>query len=420
MVEEFDSEVARRQRAIELVDGGVSKAEAARRVGRSRRWVVKWVGRWRSEGEIGLHDHSRVPHSQPTSTTPRVMDKVLEIREALEEDPAANIGGLSVLAAMERQGFAPVPSVATIERILSEAGVTHQARTKGRSGTKLPLPTVTAPGIWQQADWIQDRYLQGGIRYQSLQVGDVGSHGITAGQYLNRKVITAVTFLIERAWPVLSIPLAMGVDNAFVKTTHRHNPFTAWVRTCLFDGVEVIITPPGAHGWNNHIEAVNHLWQLRTIRAQHFPSLDELRDASERACWWFNHHRPILDPATCGTRYPAEYITAHTDTLRWPPEITIADHLNSKGLLIIPLSAGRVTYLRHVTQDHTIKIANATWTVPPSIPKGGLVTATIATDDQTLIIRHQGDPVATFPYPITYPISDPYYPPADQSLLHRV
>ncbi len=212
MVEEFDSEVTRRQRAIELVEAGVSKAEAARRVGRSRRWVVKWVGRWRREGEIGLHDYSRVPHSQPTRTPPRVVDKVLLVREALANDPAASIGGLSVLAAMEREGFSPLPSISTIERILSDAGVTRPARAKGRSGTKLPLPTVSAPGIWQQADWVQDRYLEGGIRFNSLQVGDVGSHGITAGQSLDRRVLTAVTFLLERAWPALSIPQAMGVD----------------------------------------------------------------------------------------------------------------------------------------------------------------------------------------------------------------
>jgi len=419
MVERFGSEEERRRRAIELVEGGVSKTEAARRVGRSRRWVVKWVGRW-GEGEGCLVDQSRTPHSQPTRTPQRVVEKILEVRAELEENPAASIGGLSVLAAMERAGFTPIPSVATIERILSRAGVTHQPRVRGRSGIKLPLPVVSVPGIWQQADWVQDRYLEGGIRYHSLQVGDVGSHGVESGQYLDRKVATAVSCLIERAWPRLSIPFAMGTDNAFVKTTHRDNPFTAWTRVCLFFGVEVIVGPPGAHGWTNHIEAVNNLWQTRTIWAQHFQNLDELRAASNRACWWFNHHRPILDPVVHGTRYPAEYITATSDQLRWPPTMTITDHLNGNGALTIPLTAGRITFLRHATQHHIVKVAGTAWPVPSSIPTGGLVTATITTHEHTLTIRHQGQTAVTYPYPIKHPITDPYYPPSQHSLLHHV
>ena len=51
-------------------------------------------------------------------------------------------------------------------------------------------------------------------------------------------MVTAVTFLIEQAWPKLSIPKGMTVDNAFVKTTHIHNPFTNWVRACLYRSEE--------------------------------------------------------------------------------------------------------------------------------------------------------------------------------------
>jgi hypothetical protein len=349
-----------------------------------------------------------------------VTERVLAVRETLEEDPAANVGALSILATMEREGFTPLPSIASIERILTRAGVTRPKVTAGRSGAKLPLPQVTTPGVWQQADWVQDRYLEGGMRFNSLQIADVGSRGITSGQYLDRRLATAVTFLLENAWPELSIPQAISTDNAFTHTTHRHNPFTAWTRACLWFGVEVIVGPPGAHGWNNHIEAVNHLWQRRTIWAQHFASLDELRAGSDRACWWFNHRRPILDPALYGTRYPAEYITAHHDQLHWPPEVTVTDHLDRHGTLTIPLTAGRVTFIRHVTEQHTISLAGATWNVPAFVPKGGLVIATIETHHKNLTIRHRGEPAITYPYPINQPIADPNHPPVDHSLLHHV
>jgi len=184
----------------------------------------------------------------------------------LEGRPEASVGALSILAQMERDGWPDIPSVATIERILSGAGVTRRSKRRDRSlEVKLPLPTVTAPGVSQQADWIQDRYLTGGICCQLLQVADVGSHGVASGQFLDRKMITAVAFLVEQAWPKLSIPQAMTVDNAFVKTSHKNNPFTNWVRICLYFGVEAIIGPPGRHGWTNHIEAVNNEIQNRTL-----------------------------------------------------------------------------------------------------------------------------------------------------------
>lgn len=416
----FDSEVERRQRAVELVGEGVSKTEAAHRVGRSRQWVDKWVKRFAVDGDTGLEDRSRIPVRQPTKTPDDVIDKVLETRRRLEADPVANVGALTIVSELELAGFDQVPSVATIERILHTAGVTRPRVRRERSGNGLPLPTVTTPGIWQQADWIQDRWLEGGIRFNSLQISDVGSHGVTAGQYAKRTMLNAVTLLVETAWPALSIPQAMGIDNAFSATTHPNNPFTAWIRACLYFGVEAIISPPGVVGWTNHVEAVNNEWQRKTIWVERYDSLDALRAGSNRAVRWLNTRRPVLDPTICGTRYPADYIAANRHQLRWPPTFTITDHLDRRGTLQIPLAAGRVTFLRHIDEAHTIRIAHNDWPVPDTLPVGGLVTATITTADQHLVIRRQGQTISRSTYPISQPVTDPYYPPADHSLLHHV
>jgi transposase-like protein len=417
----FGSEVDRRREAIRLVvDDGVGKVDAGRLVGRSRQWVNKWLRRYREHGDDGLVDRSRVPKTQRTKTPLDVAAKILEIRESLDDDPVANIGALTILAELERARFTPIPSLRTIERILHTAGVTRKRTKRQRSGNKLPLPVVTTPGIWQQADWIQDRYLEGGIRFNSLQISDVGSHGVVSGQYLNRTLINAVTLLVETAWPTLSIPSAMGIDNAFSSTTHPNNPFTIWVLVCLYFGVEVIISPPGVIGWTNHIEAVNNQWQRKTIWVEHFDSLNDLRAGSDRAVGWLNTRRAVLDPDLCATRHPAEYITANQHLLRWPPTIAIRDHLDQRGNLHIPLTAGRVTFLRHVTEHQTIQIAHVHWPISDSIPIGGLVTATITTGEHRLEIRHKGEPVKQYDYPINRPIIDPYYPPSTQSILHHV
>jgi putative transposase len=420
MVDRFGSEEERRRELIRLVTvEKVSQAEAARRLDRSREWVHKWLERHDREGEAALAGRSRAPHQRPTQTPAGTVTEVLAVRDDLEVDPYANVGGLAILAELEQRQYQPLPSLRTIERILTDAGRSRPRRPR-RSGAKnrLPLPDVAGrPGVWQQADWVQDHYLQGGVVFNSLQISDVGSHMIAAAQYPRRLIRNAVTLLVEHAWPQMSIPQAMSIDNAFVKTTHRNNPWTMWTRVCLYFGVELVITPPGAHGWNNHIEAANNIWQDRTIRRHHYNTLDDLRVGSNEACHYLNHRRPVLDLDLCATRYPSQLVAAYRSQLRWPPDITIADHLDHHGRLTIPLTAGRLTYLR-VVEHATIEVAGTRWSAP--LPTGALVTATITTADHTLTISHQSHPVVTHPYPITHPVTDPYHPPAPASLFNHI
>ena len=113
---EFGSDVERRREAVRLVESGVSVAETARRVDRSRWWVHEWLNRFRAEGDAGLENRSRARKTQPAKTSPATTAKILATRNALEKQPEASIGGLSILAQMERDGWSDIPSETTIER----------------------------------------------------------------------------------------------------------------------------------------------------------------------------------------------------------------------------------------------------------------------------------------------------------------
>lgn len=415
---EFESEVGRRREALRLIsEEGLTVADAAVRVGRSRQWLSKWIQRSRS-GE-GLDDRSRVSSTSFRSLDVGIVSAVLAYRESLEGDSVASIGGLAILAAMERDGLIGLPSVRSIERILTRHGVSQSKKKKpSRSTTPtLPLPRVPAvPGIWQQTDWVQSRYLTGGVGYNSIQLVDMGSRGGFARQYRQRSVVNVVEYLVEYAWPVLSIPQAISVDNAFTKTSHRHNSWTLFVRVCLFFGTEPVISPPYELGFTNGAENFNNLWQDRTIAKRHYQNLTALAADTDRFNYWANHKRPILDRATVGTRYPAELINQHRDTLTWPPDLFVADHQDTKGNLHIPLTTGRITFLRRV-HNHHITIAHHDWNI--DLPNHTLVIASITTADATLTLRHHGETLATYPYPIGHPITDPYYPPQQHSIYHH-
>jgi hypothetical protein len=180
--------------------------------------------------------------------------------------------------------------------------------------------------------------------------------------------------------------------------------------------VELIVSPPAELGWTNHVENINNLWQNRTIARHHYQNLTDLIAHNELFCQWANHERPVLNPTEAGTRYPAELIDAHRHQLRWPPDIRIIDHLDTHGRLHIPLTNGRVTFLRRVA-DKAITIAQHNW--PVDLPDDTLVVASITTGDATLTIRHQATDIITHSYPIRHPITTPYYPASTHSLYHH-
>lgn len=415
---EFEAERDRRAEAIRLVRvEGLTVSDAARRVGRSRQWLSKWLRR-HAAGE-GLEDRSRASSSSFTPVPDEMIEMVLTYRERLTDDPVASIGGLAILSEMEHDGVANLPSVRSIERILTIAGVTRPKSKKRSRSTvpKLPLPTIPpVPGIWQQTDWVQNRYLEGGVRYNSLQLVDMGSRGGIARQYQQRKIINVVEYLTEHAWPVLSIPGAISIDNAFSKTSHLNNPWTLLIRACLLFGVEPVVSPPYELGFTNGVENFNNLWQERTIAQHHYDTLEQLAAHTDQFNHWALHRRAILDPAIYGTRHPNDLIERHRDELTWPPAIFIADHQDSNGRLHIPLTEGRITFLRRVHNRH-ITIAHHQW--PIDLDNGALTIASITTADATLTIRHHGTTITTHRYPIRHPIKQPFYPPQPHSIYHH-
>lgn len=419
----MDNEYGRRLRAVELADAGWKSAAIGRELDRSPRWVRKWVRRFESEGETGLEDRSRRPKRSPNRLGDTVRGEILRVRAALEKHRHANVGAIAIRAKMQRSGtVAEIPSVASIKRVLTDADVTRQYRKKRRStGSILGLPTVTRGGIWQQADWIQDRWLPGGVKYQSLQISDVGSDMVSLDQYYRRTVYNAVGHLISQAWPTMSIPYATGTDNAFARSSHPDNPWTLWVKILLMFGVEPIVSPPNTLGFTNHVENINGLWQDRTINRWHYDTVEELRADSKLFVDWANNERAILDEDIFDTPYPAEHVAAITNQLRWLPDgFDLDTYIGSGGTNTLPMAKGRVTFLRHIDEHHTITIVQHHWHVPASLPQGTLVVAGIDTATGQLTIRHQGDTVARHRYPMKPAVVDPIHPTAQTGLLDHL
>jgi transposase InsO family protein len=94
-----------------VVEGGLSKADAAHQFNTTPKTVAKWVNRFRGEGVDGLRDRSSRPHSSPSQTPPATCAAVETLRRQRHT-------GKQIAAEVE-------VSPATVSRILRRLGLSR-------------------------------------------------------------------------------------------------------------------------------------------------------------------------------------------------------------------------------------------------------------------------------------------------------
>ncbi|MFG2142579.1 IS481 family transposase [Streptomyces sp. NPDC048650] len=99
---------------VERVHSGRPVAHVAAEMGVSRITAHKWVRRWRTEGEAGLHDRSSRPRTTPHRTAARAESQVCRLRQDRKLGPA-RIGPILGLP------------TSTVHRILTRHGLNRLA-----------------------------------------------------------------------------------------------------------------------------------------------------------------------------------------------------------------------------------------------------------------------------------------------------
>lgn len=135
---------------LAVLEGGMSKAEAARRYGVGRQWVHELLARYLAEGDAGLEPRSRKPHTNPQATDPAVRARILALRTELA-GKGLDAGAETIAAHLEREGRTP-PARSTIHRILRDAGTVVPEPHK-RPRSSLRRFTAAQPNETWQSDF---------------------------------------------------------------------------------------------------------------------------------------------------------------------------------------------------------------------------------------------------------------------------
>jgi transposase len=354
--------LAERKAAIHLLRSGFNPTEVARRMKRSVGWVTKWRDRYKEEGWAGMKDRSRAPKKAWQAHPESVRQAIRHVRSELEAEVDAGhglryIGSPAIQARLrekrERGEYAgSLPSTATIERVLRAADmVRHWQKTEAE--VHYPRLHPTAPQQLIQVD-IVPHYLRGGQAVACFNAIDVVSRYPTGQAKARRRSQEACEFLIH-TWQSLGIPRYTQVDNEGCFSggfTHR-GVLGKVLRLALHVGTELVFSPfyhPASNGYVErfHQDYDDHVWE--------HTDLHSVADVQQQGEAFFSGYRHSGHHSALQGQSPAAVHSQVKATL------LAADSTCPKKKL--PLTEGRVHFMRRVSQEGTVKVCNIEWQVP--------------------------------------------------------
>jgi transposase InsO family protein len=362
----MSDELAIRRTAIHLLRSGRAPIEVAQEVKRSLSWVYKWRKRYFEAGDWqALQDRSRAPKHQPKKLPEGVRQAIRAVRSELEAE-AAEPGKLSYIAAQAVQGrlrqrrIAPLPSISSIERELRAAGMTRPRKPQEPDQVAYPHLRPTQPHQLIQVD-IVPRYLPGGPCVSCFNAIDVVSRYPTGQQYTTKRSADAVRFLLQ-AWCDLGVPDYTQVDNESCFSGGFTHPGVLGkvLRLGLMVGTELVFSPirhPESNG------SVERFHQDYTKNVWDKIDLPDLAAVQKHSPLFFDAYRHSRHHSALRGRSPW-VMHSINPVLRLPADFRPPAKL--------PLTAGKVHFIRAVSKDRQIMILNQHWEISAAKPEQGV------------------------------------------------
>lgn len=370
-----------RREAIRRRLAGERRREICGDLERSARWFDKWWAVFQRDPHTDFRAQSRAPLTVPSATSPQIEQMVVTLRQRFEAAELGLIGARAIQGQLSAWHVTPLPSEATIQRILARHGLTHPlgAATETVYYPWLPLWEVNAV----HATDIITRHLHGGTEIQNFHTLDLFTHAASLSQHADKTSATACAHLLH-VWTTLGLPGVQHLDNegAFCGGHTHRLVIGRVVRLCLLCGVEAFFTPPYDPNCNHQIETFHSLWCRAFWTRQTFTSLAHVRAAAPGFLRWYHqHYRP---PCLQG-KTPAQMRQGRTVPTLTPDLHRLLPDLYTERL---PLTAGRFHLMRRVDVAGYVEFLNERWLVGTKW-RGEYIRATINTAHQTLTLSHK-------------------------------
>jgi transposase InsO family protein len=280
--------VSKQRVIVEAVLSGKSQRAVAALYGVSQPRVSQLVAAWRAGGWEALEPRPSRPRTNPNATPAEVVDRIVALRADLVAD-GADAGPHTIAALLAREG-GPVPSVTTIWRILTRAGLVAPEPRKRPKRSWVRFAADLPNECWQ-ADFTHWTLAAGDDSEILLWLDDHARFLLSATAHAP---VTgkAVLSTFRAACTRHGIPQSTLTDNGFVFTTRHRGGVNAF-ETELDDlGITQKNGSPNHPQTQGKVERLNQTlkrWLAARPRAR---TLEELQTQLDEFVGYYNTRRP--------------------------------------------------------------------------------------------------------------------------------
>jgi hypothetical protein len=366
---------AERRLAIKLFDKGFSINQILKKVNRSRSWFYKWQKRFTKEGLKALLDQPKTPHHSSSDYCGKDVSLVLRIRKRLENSSVGLIHAGAVQQEIKEQKLMKtIPSVATINRWLASS----REKKRAASEPYYPSPRIDNSFVFHSMDWVA-RYLKGGEKLFAFHTIDFQTHDLAQTLACDKTTQTACSHLLH-ACNRIGLPDFLQIDNdsAFNAIGLKWGFGGRFLRLSLFLGIEIIFIPAGEARRNGLIEAVNHLWSKSYFSRNYFKSVKDAKDKQPVFLSWYE--KDYFPPSLNGENVSLFRRKVNRRKLTKKLIKSLPKEL--------PLTKGRVHFIRRVSSDGQIKVMGENFKVSKSL-FGRYVWAVIEIGKDRMLVYHR-------------------------------
>jgi putative transposase len=389
------TEIELRQRAIALHLQGWKKSEIARKMQHSRRWVHRWISRYRPDApRMSLQDHSRAPKQIGWSYPERIKRMVIRSRVERERGQRAKyqyalVSAQAIYYELRDLHISPLPSPRTIHVWLQQAGRIVERKARKPPNPTYPVLPCRAVNDVQELDFKGPFYLQDHAHKYYLVVLRDKLSKKTALQALANKSMDAILDFLVNAWQTMGIPKRLKMDNCLDfrgSNLYPRSP-SKLVRVCLDLGVQPVFIPLREPWRNGVVENLNGLLGRFLFRTRTFATEKQLQKAVQRMETTINtaHRLPALQGKT-----PQEF--AANARLRYPP---VHYDWRRRDLQLVK---GKVTFIRLVRKSGRITLTAKDKFLIGKKYKWQYVIANVDVTKRKLNVISQGKPIRSFEY----------------------
>jgi putative transposase len=258
---------------------------------------------------------------------------------------------------LEDLGLKPLPSLRTINRILSRNDLTH--RRTGRYEPKgKPYPALGATSVNEvhQADFLGPCYLSSSLRFYSLNTVDLATGRCAIEPVMGRHSQSTID-AFWAIWHRLGMPEHVQIDNEMVFYGSPAHPrgMGTLIRLCLLNDIEPWFIPKSEPWRNGVVEKFNDHYRQKFLGRIHIAGKSELHQES---LLFEQKHNLQYRYSKLGGRTPHQALSLSNKTLRFPLEKQAPNYPLSK-----PMS-GKYHVVRFIRNDGLLDVFGEKFRLP--------------------------------------------------------